>query len=71
MSRRQRGNQRGDRIAKPLPPVAGKNRDSTGLDTDEDAGMRWGDEGLLYFSIPQQALAAGDFSQVHLLIQCY
>lgn len=41
------------------------------LDTYEDADMRWGDEGLLYFYIPQQALAAGDFSQVHLLAQCY
>ena len=30
----------------------------------------WGDVGILYFYIPQQALAARDFSQVHLIMQC-
>jgi uncharacterized protein YwqG len=40
------------------------------IDTDDDAGVMWGDVGILYFYIPQQALAARDFSQVHLIMQC-
>jgi uncharacterized protein YwqG len=40
------------------------------IDTDDDANMMWGDTGILYFYISQQALAARDFSQVHLIMQC-
>jgi uncharacterized protein YwqG len=40
------------------------------VNSDDDAAMMWGDVGLLYFFIPQKALAARDFSQVHLIMQC-
>jgi uncharacterized protein YwqG len=40
------------------------------VDSDDDAQMMWGDVGMLYFYIPQQALIARDFSQVHLIMQC-
>jgi hypothetical protein len=40
------------------------------VDSDDDAQMMWGDVGMLYFYIPQQALIARDFSQVHLVMQC-
>jgi uncharacterized protein YwqG len=40
------------------------------IDTDDEAGMIWGDVGILYFYIPQQARAQRDFSQVHVIMQC-
>ncbi len=40
------------------------------IDSDDEAAMMWGDVGILYFYIPQQALAVQDFSQVHLIMQC-
>lgn len=40
------------------------------IDTDDEAGMIWGDVGVLYFYIPRQALAQRDFSQVHVIMQC-
>lgn len=40
------------------------------IDTDDEAGMMWGDVGILSFYIPQQALAQRDFSQVHVSMQC-
>ncbi len=40
------------------------------IDSDDDTGVMWGDVGMLYFYIPQQALAERDFSQVHLIMQC-
>lgn len=40
------------------------------VDSDDDAGMMWGDAGILYFYIPRHALATCDFSQVHLIMQC-
>lgn len=40
------------------------------VDSDADAAMMWGDVGLLYFYIPQMALAARNFSLVHLIMQC-
>lgn len=40
------------------------------VDSDDDAQMMWGDVGMLYFYIPQQALIARDFSEVHLVMQC-
>jgi uncharacterized protein YwqG len=39
------------------------------IDSDDDLAMLWGDVGMLYFSLPQQALAKRDFSQTHLIIQ--
>ncbi len=41
------------------------------LDSDDDAGMMWGDVGMLYFWIRTADLAAGDFSKVWMILQCY
>lgn len=40
------------------------------IDTDDDAGMMWGDCGMLYFYISKRALVKRDFSQVFLTMQC-
>lgn len=40
------------------------------LDSDEDAGMMWGDCGLLYFWIQKPALEKRDFSNVWMILQC-
>lgn len=41
------------------------------LDTDDDAGMMWGDVGSLYFWIREQDARAGDFSRVWTILQCH
>lgn len=41
------------------------------LDTDNDAGMMWGDTGTLYFWIREQDARAKDFSRVWTILQCY
>jgi uncharacterized protein YwqG len=41
------------------------------LDTDDDAGMMWGDTGRLYFWVREQDARAGDFSKTWLVLQCY
>jgi uncharacterized protein YwqG len=40
------------------------------IDTDEDAGMMWGDTGTLYFWIREQDARAKDFSRVWMILQC-
>lgn len=40
------------------------------LDTDNDAGMMWGDTGVLYFWIREQDARAKDFSRVWMILQC-
>ena len=40
------------------------------VDSDDTAHMMWGDVGVLYFYIPQQALITRDFARVHLIMQC-
>jgi hypothetical protein len=40
------------------------------LASDDDAGMMWGDLGLLYFWIRERDLAARDFSRVWMIMQC-
>jgi uncharacterized protein YwqG len=40
------------------------------LDTDDGAGVMWGDAGRLYFWIRSQDLAKGDFSNVWMVLQC-
>ncbi len=40
------------------------------LDSDDAAGMMWGDGGRLYFWIRQQDLARRDFSSVWMILQC-
>jgi uncharacterized protein YwqG len=41
------------------------------VDSDDDAEFMWGDAGRLFFWIPEEALAAGDFSAVFVQLQCY
>jgi uncharacterized protein YwqG len=41
------------------------------VDSDDDAELMWGDAGRLFFWIPEEALAAGDFSAVFVQLQCY
>jgi len=41
------------------------------LDTDDDAGMMWGDTGRLYFWIREQDARARDFSKAWMLLQCF
>lgn len=40
------------------------------IDTDEEADMMWGDEGMLYFWIREQDLKKRDFSNVWMVLQC-
>jgi uncharacterized protein YwqG len=40
------------------------------LDTDNDAGMMWGDTGMLYFWIREQDARAGEFSKIWMILQC-
>lgn len=41
------------------------------VDTDDEAGVMWGDCGMLYFWIPEESLAARRFEDVWLVLQCY
>jgi uncharacterized protein YwqG len=40
------------------------------LDTDDDAGMMWGDCGMLYFWIRKDDLARGHFDKCWMILQC-
>lgn len=62
--------ERDPRIDK-LMPGAANWRLLLQLDTDDEAGMMWGDMGKLYFWIEQEALAKGDFSRVWMVLQCH
>lgn len=41
------------------------------VDTDQDAGMMWGDTGILYFWVREQDARAGDFSKIWTILQCH
>jgi uncharacterized protein YwqG len=41
------------------------------IDSDDGAGMMWGDAGRLYFWIRRQDLADRRFDQAWLILQCY
>jgi uncharacterized protein YwqG len=41
------------------------------FDTDDEAGMMWGDVGRLYFWVREQDARAGDFSKVWMILQCF
>ncbi len=41
------------------------------LDTDHDAGMMWGDTGMIYFWVREQDARAGDFSKIWVTSQCH
>lgn len=40
------------------------------VDSDEDAGILWGDSGMLYYWIRKQDAADRDFSKVWMVLQC-
>ena len=40
------------------------------IDTDEAAGMMWGDTGRIYFWIREQDARAGDFGKAWMILQC-
>jgi uncharacterized protein YwqG len=58
-----------DPKAAPLLPGAATWRLLFQLDSDPNAGMRWGDAGMLYFWIERDALAARSFDNVWLVLQ--
>jgi uncharacterized protein YwqG len=41
------------------------------VDSDDSAGMIWGDGGTLYFFIRESEARAGDFSNVWMVLQCH
>jgi uncharacterized protein YwqG len=41
------------------------------FDSDDDAGIMWGDAGMLYFWIRKVDLAKRDFNDVWMILQCY
>jgi uncharacterized protein YwqG len=41
------------------------------LDSDDDAGMMWGDIGRLYFWIHEKDALAGDFSKIWVILQSH
>lgn len=41
------------------------------IDTDDNAGLMWGDTGILYFWVREQDARAGDFSKIWTILQCY
>jgi uncharacterized protein YwqG len=40
------------------------------LDTDDDAGMMWGDGGMLYFWIRREDLEKSRFDRCWMILQC-
>lgn len=60
-----------DPRAEPLKAGASQWRLLLQLDSDEDAGMMWGDSGRLYFWIREADLAARNFDDVWMILQCY
>jgi uncharacterized protein YwqG len=66
------GNQTGynDLRAKELAKGAGDWMLLFQLDTDDDAGMMWGDVGRLYFWVNRQDLAKRDFDKCWMILQC-
>jgi uncharacterized protein YwqG len=56
--------------AKRLTAGAGDWRLLFQLDSDEDAGMQWGDVGRLYFWVREADASKGDFSGVWMVLQC-
>lgn len=59
-----------DPRAKILEPGAAEWRLLLQLDTDDDAGVMWGDCGTLYFWIRAEEAAAGSFQNPWLVLQC-
>jgi uncharacterized protein YwqG len=59
-----------DRIRAELEPEIAEWRLLLQLASDDDAGMMWGDVGLLYFWIREPHLATRDFSRVWMIMQC-
>ncbi|MBI5250200.1 MAG: DUF1963 domain-containing protein [Desulfomonile tiedjei] len=57
--------------AKELEPEATQWTLLLQLDTDKNAGMKWGDRGRLYFWIRKEDLQRRDFDRVWMILECY
>lgn len=53
-----------------LEPGAADWRLLLQIDSDDDAGMMWGDVGMLYVWVREQDARAGDFSNPWIVLQC-
>ncbi len=60
-----------DPQAKELKSGASEWRLLLQVDTDDDAGMMWGDCGRLYFWIRVDDLRRRDFDEVWTILQCF
>ncbi len=60
----------GDPATEPLRAQAPNWQLLLQIDSEDVADMSWGDAGLLYYWIPQQALVAHDFERVWMILQC-
>jgi len=56
--------------AKELEPGARDWRLLAQIDSDENAGVEWGDRGRLYFWIREADLERRDFSNVWMILEC-
>jgi uncharacterized protein YwqG len=61
---------RGLVTGEPAPSAVAQWRLLLQVDSDDDAGMMWGDTGTLYFWIREQDARAGDFSKTWTILQC-
>jgi uncharacterized protein YwqG len=57
------------RIAELVDGTKGAWRLLLQLDSDEESGMQWGDEGMLYFWVTQRGLREGDFDDAWVVLQ--
>jgi len=57
--------------AKALEPGAANWRLLFQMDSDEDLGIMWGDGGLIYYWVEEQAARNGDFQNTWLILQCH
>jgi uncharacterized protein YwqG len=60
-----------DPRAQALEPGATDWRLLLQIDSEEDAGMMWGDSGRIYYWMTRDALAGRRWDEAHMILQCY